>query len=204
TNVNLKSDEQPVLKKRNEEIATQRQKLLNDVGRQLGQLAIEKPTDYLRHVPTIVEWQNTQFDAELRIRLATTANRPLQPVGELIKLNDGGRIQRIQAETFARGNFGIVTDGYGKGIGIISDKNGSGLQTFEHDLNVPTAGIYQLDIRYAAAAARPGKLFLNGKLVKDGAVGEVTGGWNPEHQKWHVSGRYAFQAGANVLRFEVS
>ncbi|MCP3695581.1 MAG: DUF1553 domain-containing protein [Planctomycetaceae bacterium] len=203
TNVNLKSDEQPVLKKRNEEIATQRQKLLNDVGRQLGQLAIEKPADYLRHVPTIVKWQNTQFDAELRIRLATTANRPLQPVGELIKLNDGGRIQRIQAETFARGNFGIVTDGYGKGIGIISDKNGSGLQTFEHDLNVPTAGIYQLDIRYAAAAARPGKLFLNGKLVKDGAVGEVTGGWNPEHQKWHVSGRYAFQAGANVLRFEV-
>ena len=203
TNVNLKSDQQPVLKKRNEELATQRQELLTDVGGQLGRIATETPAEYLRHVPAILKWQNTQFDAELRIRLSTSANRPFLPVGDLIKLNDGGRIQRIQAETFARGNFGVVTDGYGKGIGIISDKNGSGLQTFEHDLNVPTAGLYQLDIRYAAAAARPGKLFLNGKLVKDGAVGGVTGGWNPEHQKWHVSGRYAFQAGANVLRFEV-
>jgi len=203
TNVNLKSDEQPVLEKQNAKLATQRQKLLAKVGQQIGRIATEDLADYLPHVPTIVKWQNTQFDAELRIRLAASANHPLQPVGELVKLNDGGRIQRIQAETFARGNFGVVTSGYGEGIGIISDKNGSGLQTFEHDLNVPTAGTYQLDIRYAAAAARPGKLFLNGKLVKDNAVGEVTGGWNPEHQKWHVSGRYVFQAGNNVLRFEV-
>ena len=28
--------------------------------------------------------------------------------------NDGGQIQRVQAETFARGNLGIVTDGYGE------------------------------------------------------------------------------------------
>ena len=172
-------------------------------GQQLGALAQLNAQKYLPFVPEVLRWQNTQLDSELRIRLSESADQPWSPVGQLMDLNDGGQIQRVQAETFARGNFGIVTDGYGEGIGIISDKNGSGLQTFEHDIFVPSAGKYQLDIRYAAATARPGKLFLNGVLVKSAAIGEVTGGWNPENQKWHVSGRYNFKAGNNVLRFEV-
>ncbi len=204
TIVTLRSDEQPVLEQRNQELEQQRQTLLSRAGVNLGQQAKLNANTYLPHVPKIVQWQNTQFDAELRIRLSDSANRPLQSIGQLTDLADGGRIQRIQAETFARGNFGIVNDGYGAGIGIISDKNGTGLQTFEHDLNVPVAGQYQLDIRYAASAARPGRLLLNGEVIKENAIGEVTGGWNPEHQKWHVAGRFSFESGNNVLRFEVA
>ena len=203
TNVSLKSDEQPVLIKRNQELTRQRQDLLQQYGTQLGKTAQQNADSYLPHVPSVVQWQKTQLDAELRIRLSETANTPWEPVGQLETLSNSGQIQWIEAETFARGNFGIVTEGYGEGIGIISDKNGSGLQTFEHDISIPLAGIYQLEIRYAAAAARPGKLFLNGRLVKENAIGEVTGGWNPENQKWHVAGRYEFKAGKNVLRFEV-
>ena len=202
-NVSLKSDEQPVLIKRNQELTRQRQDLLKQYGTQLGTTAQENADAYLPHLPSVVQWQNTQLDAELRIRLSETANTPWEPVGQLETLSNSGQIQWIEAETFARGNFGVVTEGYGEGIGIISDKNGSGLQTFEHDISIPLAGIYQLDIRYAAAAARPGKLFLNGRLVKENAIGEVTGGWNPENQKWHVAGRYEFKAGKNILRFEV-
>ena len=203
TTVGLKSDQEPKLIARNKLLHSNRQELLMNRGQQLGLLAQLNAQKYLPFVPEVLRWQNTQLDSELRIRLSKSADQPWSPVGQLMDLNDGGQIQRIQAETFARGNFGIVTDGYGEGIGIISDKNGSGLQTFEHDISVPSAGMYQLDIRYAAAAARPGKLFLNGVLVKSAAIGEVTGGWNPENQKWHVSGRYNFKAGNNVLRFEV-
>ncbi|MEC9097363.1 MAG: DUF1549 domain-containing protein, partial [Planctomycetota bacterium] len=203
TEVALKSEEHPQLLASNVRLNQRREEILKIRGEQLGQMAQANATDYLAHVPTVIKWQNTQLDAELRIRLAASANLPWEPVGGLTTLNHGGRIQWIQAEDFARGNFGIVTDGYGEGIGIISDRNGSGLQTFEHDLSVPTAGTYQLDIRYAAAAARPGTLYLNGKRVKENAIGEVTGGWNPENQKWHTSGRYEFKAGKNVVRFEV-
>jgi len=201
--VPLKSEEHPKLQARNVKLNLQREELLNKRGKQLGELAQTNATDYLPHVPAVMKWQNTQLDAKLRIRLSKSANRPWEPVGEFKELNHGGHIQWIQAEDFARGNFGVITDGYGEGIGIISDKNGSGLQTFEHDLSVPRAGVYQLDIRYAAAAARPGKLFLNGKMIKENAIGEVTGGWNPGNQNWYVSGRYEFQAGKNTLRFEV-
>jgi len=203
TTVGLKSEQEPKLVGRNKLLQSNREELLADRGQQLGTLAQLDAEKYLPLVPPVIRWQNTQLDSELRIRLSKSADQPWSPVGHLMDLNDGGRIQRIQAETFTRGNFGIVTDGYGEGIGIISDKNGSGLQTFEHDISVPSAGMYQLEIRYAAAAARPGKLFLNDVLVKSTAIGQVTGGWNPENQKWHVTGRYDFKAGNNVLRFEV-
>ncbi len=203
TTVGLKSEQEPKLVARNKLLQSNREELLADRGQQLGTLAQLNADKYLPFVPPVIRWQNTQLYSELRIRLSQSADQPWSPVGHLLDLNDGGRIQRIQAETFARGNFGIVTDGYGEGIGIISDKNGSGLQTFEHDISVPSAGLFQLEIRYAAAAARPGKLFLNGVLVKSDAIGGVTGGWNPENQKWHITGRFDFKAGNNVLRFEV-
>ena len=202
-NISLKSAEQPILIARNQELTIERENLLKQYGERLGKAAQQNVDTYLPHVPTVIQWQNTQLDAELRIRLSETANTPWESVGQLGALNNSGKIQWIEAETFARGNFGVVTEGYGKDIGIISDRNGSGLQTFEHDISMPLAGIYQLDIRYAAATARPGKLYLNGTLIKENAIGEVTGGWNPENQKWHVSGRYQFQAGKNTLRFEV-
>ena len=96
----------------------ERENLLKQYGQRLGKTAQQNVGAYLPHVPTVIQWQNTQLDTELRIRLSETANTPWESVGQLGALNNSGKIQWIEAETFARGNFGIVTEGYGKGIGI--------------------------------------------------------------------------------------
>ncbi|MFM2093684.1 MAG: hypothetical protein RIS70_808, partial [Planctomycetota bacterium] len=107
--------------------------------------------------------------------------------------------QIIEAETYARGNAIKLTTGYGEGIGVILS-NGNGSWSAEFDVTVPTAGRYQLETRYAAAASRPVEISLNGKVVKADGLRNVTGSWNPDTQKWHVEGVFDLQAGANVIR----
>jgi hypothetical protein len=109
--------------------------------------------------------------------------------------------QLIEMENFARGNVAKFTTGYGEGIGVLV--NQGELPNFaEYDLKVENAGAYQLEFRYAAANARPCKVFVNGVVVLDGAAGKVTGSWNPDTQKWFVEGFVELKAGQNVLRVE--
>ncbi len=108
-------------------------------------------------------------------------------------------VQIIEAENYQRGNAIKLSTGYGEGIGVILS-NGNGEWTAEYDVTVPTAGLYQIETRYAAAGARPTQLSLNGQVVKPDALKEVTGSWNPDAQRWHIEGTYEFKAGANVIR----
>jgi hypothetical protein len=62
--------------------------------------------------------------------------------------------------------------------------------------------VYQLELRYAAAAARPCKVFVNGKLVLSDAAGQVTGSWHPDGQKWFVEGLIDLPAGNMTIRLE--
>ena len=118
------------------------------------------------------------------------------------KLQDSGAaFIDVQAEKFDRGNVSRIMDGYGKGIGVISDP-GSQNNFAEYDLQLPAKGQYLVQLRYAARNARPGRLLINGKVVNDRAIREVTGGWMPEHQRWFTEGAYTFRQGANVLRLE--
>ena len=199
----LKSAQTPVLEDRLDQLIAQQIKLRKTVGLQMGEEAIEQARQYLAEVPEVIKWQRAEHGAQIRLLLSETANQPLAPVGGLVNSSRLSDVFKVEAEDFGRGNFGIVNDGYGAGIGIISDKAGTGLTTFEHDLVINEAGIYQLDIRYAALEPRPGKLFLNGELIKGSAIGGTTGGWNPDDQQWHVAGRFQFVEGNNVLRFEV-
>ena len=107
----------------------------------------------------------------------------------------------VEAEKFARGNVLRDFTGYGKGIGVIYNK-GEYPNFAEYDLVVADSGLYQLEIRYAAAAARPVKLIINGELVKSDAAGKTTGSWNPDTQTWMVEGLFAFKAGKNIVRLE--
>ena len=108
-------------------------------------------------------------------------------------------VQIIEAENYQRGNALKLTTGYGEGIGVILS-NGNGEWTAEYDVTVPTAGLYQIEIRYAAADSRPTQLSLNGQVVKPNGLNEVTGSWNPDTNRWHVEGSYEFKAGVNVIR----
>jgi mono/diheme cytochrome c family protein len=107
----------------------------------------------------------------------------------------------IEAEAFARGNALIQTTGYGEGIGVILNA-GPLPNVAEYDIDVPAAGTYQIEIRYAAADARPVQLSCNGQVLKADAAGRVTGSWYPDTQAWHVEGVFPLAAGPNVIRLE--
>lgn len=106
-------------------------------------------------------------------------------------------VKLFEAEAFKRGTVQTNSDSYGKGIGTLIHTGFA-----EYEIEIAEPGKYQLESRYAALDSRPMKFSLNGKVIKSNAAKEVTGGWNPEHQKWHVEGVFEFAAGKNVLRIE--
>ena len=101
-------------------------------------------------------------------------------------LDLNNRIQ-WQAEKFDRGNVVVDRELYGKDIGIISDP-GEQKNFAEYDLRVETTGLFQLELRYAARLSRPGQILIDGKVAREGAIAHTTGGWEPEHQRWHTEG----------------
>lgn len=108
---------------------------------------------------------------------------------------------RIEAEAFHRGNVERLATGYGEGIGITGTR-GAGFM--EYDVQVEKAGIYQLEIRHAAAGSRPAQLLVNGMVIEESIVGQVTGSWYPDGQRWFPSGRFELRAGLNTIRIESS
>jgi hypothetical protein len=106
-----------------------------------------------------------------------------------------------EAESFDRGNVVIDNENYGKGIGIISDPGGQ--KNFaEFDIEVDESGKFALQIRYAAKAARPGQILINGEVVKDTAIARETGGWGAEFQAWTTEGVFTLREGKNVVRIQ--
>ena len=110
-------------------------------------------------------------------------------------------LQELEAETFTRGNVASLSDGYGEGIGIISDR-GSQQNFAEYEIQIPADGQYLIQLRYAAQNARPGRLLINGKVVKEDAISQTTGGWMPEHQRWLSEGTFELNKGNITLRLE--
>jgi len=108
----------------------------------------------------------------------------------------------LEAESFARGNVTVDTTNYGKGIGIIGDSGNGKLHFAEYDIPIPRGGKYLLQLRYAAAVARPGKILLNGKVVRKTAISQVTGDWFPPGQRWHSEGVHTLAAGMNTFRVQ--
>jgi hypothetical protein len=124
-----------------------------------------------------------------------------RPRGEQPDVASQPGLLLIEAENFARGNVLKDTTSYGVGIGVLVNK-GQLPNFVEYDFDLPAAGVYQLDLRYAAAASRPCKLFINGELIKTDAAAKVTGSWNPDGQKWAVEGFFLFRAKNNIVRLE--
>ena len=107
----------------------------------------------------------------------------------------------IEAEDFQRGNVLKDRETYGQGIGVLVNA-GPTPNFSEYDIQIPTAGDYQLEIRYAAAGARPSKLLIDGEVRKPDATSKATGSWNPDTQTWFVEGIYRLAAGSHIVRLE--
>jgi cytochrome c553 len=106
-----------------------------------------------------------------------------------------------EAESFERGNVLRDTTNYGKGIGVLVNAGPTPNFT-EYDIEVAKASRFQVEARYAAAAARPTRLIVNGKLVRSDIADGVTGSWFPESQRWEIEGLVDLKAGKNIVRLE--
>ncbi len=123
------------------------------------------------------------------------------PVAELNIDLSSLHTQIIEAEKFVRSSgIAIDTENYGKGIGVLYNVGGG--DSIEWEINVPTAGDYQVDFRYASGESRPCKLSLNGVAMRSDATNLITGGFFALNQKWDKQGTFAFKAGKNVLKIE--
>ncbi|MEM7232260.1 MAG: DUF1549 domain-containing protein, partial [Planctomycetota bacterium] len=141
------------------------------------------------------------FEQSGRLQLAK-AERELESFRSVRKKEiERSNAVEFEAETYARGNVVVDKENYGKGIGIVSDP-GSQKNFVEWDVERKTSGAYLLHFRYAAARSRPMRLLVNGRLVRERAIAEVTGSWHPDGQRWLPEGRVELKAGRNVLRLE--
>jgi hypothetical protein len=141
--------------------------------------------DYLA-AAALLERQYQRLESRMPADLASAA-----PQGTLV----------VEAERFARGDADVAGDGYGAGIGVILTYGNRTCFT-EYEIDVPAAGVYQIELRYAAADARPVRLLLDGQLVRGDAAAAVTGTWYPDSQTWEGAALAKLEAGSHVVRLE--
>jgi hypothetical protein len=138
--------------------------------------------------------------AERQLRLDELLNKAT-PTAENAALSSGPDCLLLEAEDYARGNVTKDFTSYGSGIGVLVNRGE--LPNFaEYDIEIPQSGVYQIDLRYAAAAARPTFVMIDGNSMKSNAAEKVTGGWTPDSQKWFVEALVEITAGKHVVRLE--
>ncbi|MCX6368656.1 MAG: DUF1549 domain-containing protein [Armatimonadetes bacterium] len=146
--------------------------------------------------------QTAAYEKAARQLLAT--QKAATALSATIPVPDGavpaGVILR-EAEDFTRGNVNKDRGGFGKEIGVLVNAEQYPNRT-EYEVSVPTAGPYQLDLRYASGDPRACRIYVNGALVASSAAGKVTGGFYPQHQKWFAEGVFALKAGTNTIKLE--
>jgi len=124
-----------------------------------------------------------------------------KPQGNDSDLKDRPDAILIEAEDYARGNVLKDRDNYGNGIGVLVNR-GETPNFTEYDVNVAQTGVYQVELRYAAAAARPVALSIDGRLIKSDAANKATGSWTPDSQTWFVEAHVPITAGTHTIRLE--
>ena len=117
-------------------------------------------------------------------------------------------IEPREAEDFSQSNLKVDREELGVGIGVVfAPRDAEGQMMFvEWKVEVPTAGKYRIELRYASRRPTAVKMLLNGKRIKLRAAAKRTGNRrsrpNAQSQKWFDEGVYEFQAGENILRLE--
>ncbi len=178
-------------------VLEQQQKQIADVEAQI-QSVVKKADEQL-----LLEERKRVSDYLLAAEIKKHADQLLkttQPIGDDPQAYLSHSAVIIEAEEYQTGNVKKSFTGYGEGIGVIYN-NGTLPNVAEYEIELPQSGLYQFEIRYAAATKRPIQLFLNEQLVKDAAAGEVTGSWFPKSQQWKIEGLFQFRQGKNKVRF---
>jgi mono/diheme cytochrome c family protein len=181
---------------RHDEIKTQLEAKQGDVKR-LTAKAIEDvlTTERKRAGEYLWAAHQRQQRKELLSKAMPLGSKPAEELAAIAGL------QLVEAENYVRGNVIKDTTSWGVGIGVLVNRGE--LPNFaEYDLTIAAAGTYQLELRYAAAASRPCKVFVNGKLAIGDAAGQVTGSWHPDGQKWFIEGLVDLPAGKVTIRLE--
>lgn len=107
----------------------------------------------------------------------------------------------LEAEKFTRGNVVRDFTTYGQEIGVVY--NAGEIPNFiEFDLTIAQGGIYQIELRFAAADPRPVRISIDGKPLKEQAAEKATGSWNPDSQTWQAECLIDLKAGEHVLRID--
>jgi mono/diheme cytochrome c family protein len=132
---------------------------------------------------------------QLLTKIVPYGGRPAEQLAQI----QGLRL--IEAEDYQRGNVNRDKSSYGAGIGVLVNR-GETPNFAEYDLELSAAGLYRVELRYAAADARPCRLFLNGQVALPRVATQATGSWQPDGQKWFVEGWLELKAGRNTLRLE--
>jgi hypothetical protein len=106
----------------------------------------------------------------------------------------------LPAASVRAGNAILDKDAYGIGLPVVRSKQ---LPTWaEFEIDVPSAGQYDLRVRCASEAPRPVTAYLNGLKITEGFCGLTTGGYTPVSQKWQTAGVHEFPKGKVRLRLE--
>ncbi|MFM7070826.1 MAG: DUF1553 domain-containing protein [Planctomycetota bacterium] len=148
-----------------------------------------RAADYLR-----------EATVRLRRQDLLAAAKPYGDLSDEQRQRIDGLILR-EAENFDRGNVMKDTASYGSGIGVLVNR-GETPNFAEYDFEIPAAGAYRVELRYAAEGSRPCRLSINGRLVLPSVAGQVTGSWQPDGQRWFVEGLVDLPAGRVTLRLE--
>ncbi|MEX2120716.1 MAG: DUF1553 domain-containing protein [Pirellulales bacterium] len=107
----------------------------------------------------------------------------------------------FEAEKFDRGNVKIDFETYGAMIGVVYNQ-GQLPNVAEYDFELPAAGVFQVELRYAAAEPRPVQLLLDGVVVQPEAANQATGSWQPAQQAWFAEAVCRLPAGKHTLRLQ--
>ena len=135
--------------------------------------------------------------AELRTRLIADA----APIGDSLNGDSPSGLRLLEAEQFDRANVGVHTTGYGEGIGVLVN-DGEMPNFAEYDVACDEPGVFQIEIRHAAAESRPARILLDGEVAVPNALAGVTGSWFPDTQAWTIAGFVELSAGQHTLRIE--
>jgi hypothetical protein len=148
---------------------------------------LTKPTDLLSTLRVTNPQTSIQLQHQVETETAPLESKLAagqQPAGAIV----------VEAEDYARGKYRR------SGIFIV---NGDFTPNYaEYDIEIAQAGAYQLELKYAAGASRPVKLYFNGRLLTEEAAAGVTGGFGDADARWMVEGVVALNEGKNVLRLE--
>ncbi len=108
----------------------------------------------------------------------------------------------IEATTAISTNLQADREQWGTDLDPILHTARPGTQFAEYALTLPRAGRWRLEIRYASEQARPLRVLWDGGTLAESALGEETGGFKSEHQRWFPVGEWEAGAGLHTLRLE--